>query len=89
MDTPVRKADLTYLSTLDIALMTQFGYHPHDLKDHSGRSHSDLFKDREENVYICPKRTDGEPEPTGINLRELRSRPVPESWKDRRRSKRG
>jgi RHS repeat-associated protein len=57
------------LTNRDIERLEKAGAHPHDEKQ--GGSRSDLYKDREGNVYEKPKGGAGPGEPIGINLNDL------------------
>jgi hypothetical protein len=77
MDNPIRKADLIELTDSEIRLLELHGYDSHRTKDGMGGGWSDHFRDADEDVYLCLKRLDNEPEPLFVNLRDLRSRPRP------------
>ncbi len=56
------------LTNGDIKKLIDGGIHPHDLKDNSKQ---DLFKDRDGNIIIKPKKGNGSGDPTGININDF------------------
>ncbi|NQY74992.1 MAG: hypothetical protein HRT90_09555 [Candidatus Margulisbacteria bacterium] len=60
------------LSPGEIRRLKDAGYDIHELKDGFGPSaHSDLYKDKEGNVYIHPKGGGGPGDKTDIKLKEI------------------
>lgn len=87
MISPIRIAELTKVSKPEIKLLTDHGHHPHQVKgpntrktykDNSGKVMPwDLYRDRNQDVYVWNGHQAAEPEVTGINIEELCKAPLP------------
>ena len=56
------------LSKGEIDRLINGGVHPHDVKDNSRQ---DLFKDKNGDIYVKPKKGQGPGDPTGLNINDF------------------
>jgi RHS repeat-associated protein len=59
------------LTSGEIKKLEQAGYDVHELKGGKHTGHTDLFKDRDGNIYQKPKSGGGDGDPIGINIKDL------------------
>ncbi|KSV75915.1 hypothetical protein N185_15835 [Sinorhizobium sp. GW3] len=60
------------LSPGEIKKLKKGGHDPHELKEGFGPpSHSDLYKDKQGNIYVKPKGGKGAGDPTGLNINDF------------------
>ncbi|MEN3157786.1 RHS repeat-associated core domain-containing protein, partial [Alkalimonas sp. NCh-2] len=59
------------LSNGEIDKLKDAGFDPHDLKPKKGGSKFDLFKDKNGNIIVKPKKGNGPGDPTGLNINNL------------------
>lgn len=82
----MKRGHLRSCSDDDIDLLESAGEDIHQLKGGKHASQRDLYVDRRGDVQILLKGGRGEPEPTGLNLNEIReARRTPRSQQHRRR----
>ena len=59
------------LSNGEIDKLKDAGLDPHDLKPKKGGSKFDLFKDKNGNIIVKPKKGNGLGDPTGLNINDF------------------
>lgn len=68
---PEGSPDDKKLSNGEIDKLKDAGFDPHDLKPKKGGSKFDLFKDKNGNIIVKPKKGNGPGDPTGLNINDF------------------
>jgi choice-of-anchor A domain-containing protein/RHS repeat-associated protein len=70
-DSVPKASDLKPLTKGEIKKLKDGGIDPHDIKPKEGGSMFDLFKNRVGDIFVVRKGGKGEPDPTGLNIKDF------------------